>query len=113
MKSVHYYPSYMRTLIFFLAIVTATHFGGSCKKSVPTEPPRPDTLRADPAVLAYISFPENSYRIYRDSASGALDSILIADNKFTFDYLCCHQYLNINYPPYYAERIHIRWEKRN
>jgi hypothetical protein len=102
----------MKAMMICIVVFAAVHFVPGCKKAGPIKT-GPDTLRLSPNALSYISVPVGKYRIFKDSATGILDSVLVVKNNLTIEYRCCDFFAFTTYPPYYAQGIEMTWEKKN
>lgn len=74
----------MRKILLAVSIFTLLLTFNNCKKS--SSPPPEEKINdvnLDKSHLAYVSMIENSYFIYKDSASGAEDSVVVTNSEVT------------------------------
>lgn len=67
-------------LSFFLSL-GFYFFCFSCKKDHKDKPADPVCIRFNPEALAFVQFLLNKYYIYKDSASGMLDSVIVTQSE--------------------------------
>ncbi|MEO7961622.1 MAG: hypothetical protein ABIR19_08740, partial [Ginsengibacter sp.] len=69
----------MKISIFLL--LAFYFFCVSCKKDHKDQPADPAYVQFNPEALAYVQFPLNTYYIFKDSASGMLDSVVVTQSN--------------------------------
>lgn len=70
----------------FLSIIVVCISVCSCKKDKTSAPPETFNIQLPSEGLAYVKLPLNRYFIYKDSASGILDSIVVTQSNLETKY---------------------------
>lgn len=87
----------------------------SCKKAQQEKPSEPAFIQFDPGGLSYLPFKINDYFIYRDSASGILDSVVVTESKIDKDVVPADIYQSpfgpVNYPAYYYQELSLSFTR--
>lgn len=99
----------MKTYIYVALIVSAL-LNNSCKKSEVNNPPKSYTFNKEG--LEYIQIPVNKYFVYKDSATGLLDSVVVTESKL-IDTLLQGGCLGCISGPYREERFTLVFTKMN
>lgn len=93
-------------LSFFLSLALY-FFCVSCKKDHKDQPTEPVYVQFNPDALAFVQFPLNKYYIFKDSASGMLDSIVVTQNNLEKKFVPASTYQtpfgNGHAPAYYYQ----------
>ncbi len=110
----------MKQSIKLLGILIVILAYGSCKKKTSDTQPHlvSDYLKFSTTGLQYIKPPVNSYFIYRDSASGLLDSVVVTESSIEkklhpehLDTLPGWVSSVVTIPDHYYEELHLKFTK--
>jgi hypothetical protein len=88
--------------IIYLALLVS--FAGGCSKEKTKDIMY---FKIHPEALKYIKFDQGKYYIYKDSATGRLDSVILTDNTLTTKHIPASQGSWANTPEYNTEHIQM------
>ena len=81
----------MKQIIALIVVTTIVAFCiSSCKKDH-TDTPAPFELQFSAEALAYVQLPLNKYFIYKDSATGTLDSVVVTESNIVKQFIPEHK----------------------
>jgi hypothetical protein len=95
------------TLILVLILISLTQ----CSKSDP--PPETYTLKFSPLALVYVQQPLGKYRIYRDSATSMLDSVVVTESKLQMNAIPASANIFPPIPAYNSQSYDITLTQKN
>jgi hypothetical protein len=97
--------------LFFITIIFCSLIL-SCKKDHKEQPAEPVYIQFNPEGLAYVQLPLNKYYIFKDSATGTLDSVVVRQSNLEEKYVPASTYQTPfgtgHTPPYFYQELSLQ-----